>query len=166
MHGALPKMGGSLERQLCKARKGLAGAVRSADAVQVCPFGPTCGGRRLSDRSRTGVSKEGISGYFGGNTESRAAKAGRKAAFQRSGAPGCIRSPALGRRAAGIHFRRGTQPPLCMPCRTYGESCTHGDMADAGRLNAAPACSGLLRFGFRRTGMSKEKISRFLKEGF
>ena len=38
----------------------LSGAARSADAVQVCPVGPTCGGRLLSGLRRTVVSKEGF----------------------------------------------------------------------------------------------------------
>lgn len=42
-----------------------AGAVRSADAEQVCPVGPTCGGRLLSDLRRTVVSTEEISRCWG-----------------------------------------------------------------------------------------------------
>ena len=38
----------------------LAGAVRSADAVQVCASAPTCGGRLLSGLRRTLVSKDGF----------------------------------------------------------------------------------------------------------
>ena len=43
---------------------GLAGAVRSADAVQVCAAAPTCGGRLLSGLRRAVVSKEAISRAF------------------------------------------------------------------------------------------------------
>ena len=37
-----------------------------AFAVQVCPYGHTCGGRRLSDKCRTVVSKEGFPDSFKG----------------------------------------------------------------------------------------------------
>ena len=53
----------------CGGWECLADSVRAADSVQVCPFGPTCGGRRLSGLRRTVVSKEEISRCFGGNTE-------------------------------------------------------------------------------------------------
>ena len=66
MQSALPNPGGSLERRGLRKPWSLAGAVRAADAVQVCPFGPTCGGRLLSDKCRTVVLKEGISRCFGG----------------------------------------------------------------------------------------------------
>ena len=84
----------------------LAGAVRSADSVQVCPFGPTCGGRLLSGLRRTVVSKEGISGFLGGTPRSVSQRYTGKTFSQRTGAPGDVRSPADGRQAAGIHFRR------------------------------------------------------------
>ena len=66
MQSALPNPGGSLERRGLRKPWSLAGAVRAADAVQVCPFGPTCGGRLLSDKCRTVVLTEGISRCFGG----------------------------------------------------------------------------------------------------
>ena len=66
MQSALPNPGGSLERRGLRKPWSLAGAVRTADAVQVCPFGPTYGGRLLSDKCRTVVLKEGISRCFGG----------------------------------------------------------------------------------------------------
>ena len=78
--------GGRSERQGLRMPECLAGAVRSADSVQVCPYGPTCGGRLLSGFRRTVVSKEGISRCFVGNTEVRAAKEKRKTSSQRSGA--------------------------------------------------------------------------------
>ena len=83
------------------ARECLAGSVLAADSVQVCPYGPTCGGRLLSGLCRTVVSKERISGFFGGNSEVRAAKVNRKAFSQRSGA--------RGRRQASS---RNSLPPL------------------------------------------------------
>ena len=57
-------MAGVWKGKGCDARKVLAGAVRAADSVQVCAAAPTCGGRLLSDKCRTVVSKEGISGFF------------------------------------------------------------------------------------------------------
>ena len=80
----------------------LADAVRAADSVQVCPHGPTCGGRLLSGLRRTVVSKERISRCFGRNTELSAAKVNRKVFSQRAGAPGDIRSPADGHKQAGF----------------------------------------------------------------
>ena len=88
--------GGRSERQGLRMPECLAGAVRSADSVQVCPYGPACGGRLLSGFHRTVVSKEGISRCFVGNTEVRAAKENRKAFSQHAGAPGDVRSPADG----------------------------------------------------------------------
>ena len=60
----LPHPCGSLERLGLRMPECLAGAVRSADAVQVCPHGPTCGGRLLSGLRRTVVSKEEISRFL------------------------------------------------------------------------------------------------------
>ena len=58
----------------CEARARLAGAVRAADAVQVCPYGPTCGGRFLSGLRRAVVSKKGLQ-----DVEGRKEKSGQKA---------------------------------------------------------------------------------------
>ena len=60
----LPNPGGSLERQELRMPECLAGAVRSAYAVQVCAAAPTCGGRLLSGLRRTVVSKDEISRFF------------------------------------------------------------------------------------------------------
>ena len=57
---ALPKMAEVRKGRDCEALACLADAARSADAVQVCPVGPTCGGRLLSGLRRTVVSKEGF----------------------------------------------------------------------------------------------------------
>ena len=57
--------GGRVERLGLRGVVCLAGAVRSADSVQVCPVGSTCGGRLLSGLRRTVVSKEGISRLLG-----------------------------------------------------------------------------------------------------
>ena len=85
----------------------LADTVRAADSVQVCPHGPTCGGRLLSGLRRTVVSKERISRCFGRNTELSAAKVNRKVFSQRSGARGRHQKPV----PTGIS-RRDSLPPL------------------------------------------------------
>ena len=64
MQDELPNPGGRLERQELRMPECLAVAVLAASSVQVCPFGPTCGGRLLSGPRRTVVSKEGISRFF------------------------------------------------------------------------------------------------------
>ena len=58
--GRVAEDGGSSERLGLRMPECLSGAARSADAVQVCPVGPTCGGRLLSGLRRTVVSKEGF----------------------------------------------------------------------------------------------------------
>ncbi len=64
MQDELPNPSGRLKRQGLRMPECLAGAVRAVDSVQVCPYGPTCGGRLLSGFRRTVVSKEGISRCF------------------------------------------------------------------------------------------------------
>ena len=49
----------------------LAGAVLTAVSVQVCPFGPTCGGRLLSGLRRTVVSKEGFPDFGEGTPRTK-----------------------------------------------------------------------------------------------
>ena len=56
--------GGRSERQRLRMPECLAGAVRAAYSVQVCAAAPTCGGRLLSDKGRTVVSKDEISRFF------------------------------------------------------------------------------------------------------
>ena len=81
------------ERQRLRGMVCSAGAARAADSVQVCPHGPTCGGRLLSGLRRTVVSKERISRCFGEKT-SRAVHADWKMFSQRSGERGRHQKPA------------------------------------------------------------------------
>ena len=60
-----------LERRGLRMPGCLAGAVRAADSVQVCPFGPTCGGRLLSGLRRTVVSKEGFPDFGEGTPRTK-----------------------------------------------------------------------------------------------
>ena len=134
--------------------------------MQVCPFAPACGGRLLSDKCRTVVSKDGISRCFGeGDTEGRAAKADRKARFQRSGPAACLQAVA----PTGIS-RRDSLPPLnAMPVVQVSQAVQrvlrNRDVVDAGRSHVAPTCGGRLLSEICRTGVSKDGISRCFGEG-
>ena len=92
MRGARAK-GGVRESSGCEAWEYLADAVLTADSVQVCPFGPTCGGRLLSGLRRTVVSKEGLPDFWGGNTEVRGANAIR-CLFNALGPATCLQTVA------------------------------------------------------------------------
>ena len=56
--GRVAKDGRKYGKAMQRGLECLAGSVRAAYSVQVCAAAPTCGGRLLSDKSRTVVSKE------------------------------------------------------------------------------------------------------------
>ena len=85
--------GGCLERQGRRMPGCLSDTVRAAVSVQVCPYGPTCGGRLLSGLRRTVVSKEGLPDFWGGNTEVRGANAIR-CLFNALGPATCLQTVA------------------------------------------------------------------------
>ena len=60
-----PKIGRLGPEGAVPGKKGSAGAVRAAQSVQVCPFGPTCGGRPLLPLRGISGIKEGISRWLG-----------------------------------------------------------------------------------------------------
>ena len=128
----------------------MAGVVRSADSVQVCPVGPTCGGRLLSGLRRTVVSKEEISRCFGGNIEAGSHMQTGRPSPNARGPATCLQTVA----PTGIS-RRDSFPPLnAMPVVQVPQAerrvLRKRDVADSGRPHAAPpavadacpACAG------------------------
>ena len=153
MRGARAK-GGVRESSGCEAWEYLADAVLTAVSVQVCPYGPTCGGRLLSGLRRTVVSKEGLPDFWGGNTEVRGANAIR-CLFNALGPATCLQTvaPTAGKQpefTSGVkRSRRRASRAARTACLAQTGSCGHsgegkyrpGD-ASSLDMSALPTTSG------------------------
>ncbi len=156
-------------KRLCPQRaECLAGAVRSAVSVQVCPFGPTCGGRLLSDKGRTVVSKEKISRFL---LEKESAQRGGADFGSAAGAgkfpPGKSFLNALGPRAtSGARPTAGAQPEF-----TSGVKRSRRRTSSAGRtVCLAQTGDGsrraLVRYRERKRSESGASSSLFFDSAF
>ncbi len=107
---------------------------RSADSVQTCAAAPACGGRLLSVKGRTVVSKEGISRAGGFSS----------AVFGGKDGPGVLKKESLCFRSSkhleikslltGTRRSRGTVGTVC-----GSEGHAHTDVARPGAYGLAPA---------------------------